>query len=521
MAYRGTEASIDCSRGGFTGNPNIDAIPKEMVVWPSRNINLHNNKRQRRGGTSHVYDNPIGSGEQILGLYDFTMRDGTQHIMVANANGDVYADETTKIDSGLSTSTFYSFETGENKLFYADGAAVPRVWDGSGAVGALANPPVDWSTIPCIQLLRHGRGNAQRMWGFNSIGAYASKAYSSSGDLEDFTSAPVFFPIDTPGGYGIIGGIEWKRNLYVFGRQKAYIIDDTDLSTSNWIVDPAPWDGGAASFRLMCVVGDDLICMTDDLEIYSVSVAIQAEDLTAASLTRPAHIDTWLRNNVKVSDISKFHMAFDRALRCLKIWVVKNGYTNADTCLTFYPDRAKQYGAAEAWGPIHDNEAYDSGYKASVSAPIKTSSGYKVYTGDYVGEVWELETANINDNSNAYSSKFTTPNISFDQPDVTKMFNDGLIVSEPEGDLEINITSRIDGIADVADTVSLLGIGGILGSFILGTSVLGESQVIDPSYGIKHVGKRIQTTIYNDSADEDFSVSSLIYRFKPKGIKQS
>ena len=43
MGYKGQTYQIPFHRGGLTANPNITAIPPEMMVPPTRNINLHEN----------------------------------------------------------------------------------------------------------------------------------------------------------------------------------------------------------------------------------------------------------------------------------------------------------------------------------------------------------------------------------------------------------------------------------------------------------------------------------------------
>ena len=82
MAYRGDTLYIPFDQGGFSHNPNIDAIEPTAMVDPSRNLNLDENGRRKRGGTLHIadgaWDAAITGTPTITGLYDFRLRSGTR-----------------------------------------------------------------------------------------------------------------------------------------------------------------------------------------------------------------------------------------------------------------------------------------------------------------------------------------------------------------------------------------------------------------------------------------------------------
>ena len=89
------------------------------------------------------------------------------------------------------------------------------------------------------------------------------------------------------------------------------------------------------------------------------------------------------------------------------MFYVNANETNVTKCLLYYIDRPPR----EAW-MLHDNEYYASGFDASYAAEFRASQGvWKIYTGDYSGNLWKLEEANANDNSNMFYGGFTTPPI--------------------------------------------------------------------------------------------------------------
>ncbi len=514
--YSGLTYVIDCAKGGLTGNKNIDSIAPSMMIWPSRNINIHRGGRESRGGTSHVYAAAITDTPDGRGIYDFQMVDGTQYIITAWNNGKVYKDDTTAIKTGMSTTTYFSFETAGDLLFIADGIGTPQVWTGA-AIADIANPATDWSTIPPFQFVLHGRGNSLRLWAANYTGVYSSKLYSTSADFQNFSDAStLYFPIQTGDGTGITAIMEHNDELWAFGKRTSYRIDDTDTDNTNWGYMANQWVGGVAHPRVLVrTPNNDMVAMMEDGEIYSINSVQQYGDYKAASLTRPSFMHEWVREHVDLSKISQFHATFDPTLRAIKFFVIRNGETEVDTAMCYFIDRSPE----EAW-MIHDNQTVASGYSASASGLIRKSAGvYKVYTQDYSGKVWELETSIKNDNSEAFYAGFTTPVLTFDNPREFKNYRNVQPVIEPAGDFNLSVKWWIDGTYCDTKTISMAGTGSLWNTAVFDTDIFADANLIDTSLSISDVGKRIQLELYNGSGDQDFFISTLMFDFHPRGPK--
>lgn len=508
--YKGQTYRIDCSRGGLNGNINIDVIPPQAMLYPSKNLNLHNGAREKRGGTSHVNAAAYSGTPIIKGVFDFILRNGIQYIMAACNDGKVYKDNTNTIKTGMATDQYFDFEIGEDKLFICDKTTTPQVWDGSGNTADITDSPTDWATNKPFQMIRHGYGASERMWGFTYLKAYASK----NNDMEDFSDANVVtLPIDIGETNGIVGAVEFGDRLIVFGRRQAFIIDDTDSSSANWGYSAVQWEGGVGHWRLIAKTPNDLVCMMEDGEIYSVAAAESYGDYKAASLTRPSFVHQWIKDNVRLSYINDFHAIYDPTIRAIKFFIVRSGFTYVDTALVYFIDRPPE----EAW-MIHDDIDYNSGYRAACSGLIKKGAGnYKIYTGDITGNLWELETANQNDNSNPFYGGFKSPNLTFDNPRVNKRFDKIWIITQPEGSYNLTIKWWVDGETQTGGTVSLAGAGGVLDSFVLGTSLLGGTELLDTPMDLRTIGKRLQFEIYNSGLNQTFKISQILIDFKPLG----
>ena len=517
MAYKGNTDRIPCSKGGLTGAKNIDDIPNHMMVYPSRNINLEKNGRRKRGGTTLLLGSAYTGAPKILGLYHAYFGDSTDgFILAATADGDLYKDDTNKIATGMGAVMPWSFEMGEDKVFIADGINIPKVWSGSGSAAAISEPAADFSTSPPFQLMVHSRGASKRMCALNEHGIYMSASHASAGDMEKFSTGAEAMFVETGDGYGLVGMVEFGEDIFLFGKKKAYRVDDSSLDTTEWGYDPAQWEGGAANWRLIIKTPNDVVVMADDGEIYSITSVSAYGDYKQASLTRNSWMHDWIKDYVKLTEIDQFHGQYDPALRAIFFWVVRNGQTSVDTALVYFIDRSPE----EAW-MVHDNQTADSGYKAACSCNVKQISGpHMIFTGDYKGNIWKLNQANRSDNSKGYYAGFRTPNISIDDPRLNKHFNAGRILMSPMGLYNLTAKCWIDGVLASSQDVSMDGGCAVLGTFLLDTDILGGEAIIDTSFKIGKVGKRIQYEFFNSTANQDFFISGIMTDWKPTGNKQ-
>ena len=507
MGFAGATYQIPCDRGGFTFNKNLDLVEPFMFVMPSRNINLHQNGRGKRGGTTKVNSTAVSGGPQILGLFDFQLA-ASSFQMFAATDGKIYKNTTSAIKTGMSTTNKYNFSVFDQEVYICDGANTPQTWDGAAAnTSDITTPAADWSTTQPIQMVAHGRNASRRMWAIAGSAVY----YSKLNDGKDWThSSAGKITIDTEDAYGLVGMIEFGNRLVVFGRKKTWIIVDDDTSTANWGYEAAQWSGGAAHWRGLIKLENDILVLADDAQLYSITGAQEYGDYRVASLTRPSYIDNYIRENISLSDIDDFHAVYDRTLRAVKIFVVRSGQTTIDTALVFFIDR----GAKEGW-TVHDNQDSSSGYSASASAEVRTGAGqYVIYTGDYSGFLWKLEQSTRSDDSAAYYGGFKTVNLNLENSRLRKHFRQLRCVMEAVGNYDLQISVWVDGEVQSGLTINMGSSGAVLGSFVLGTDVLGGVEFIDGRVDLNFVGKRIQFEFYNSGANQDFFISHILLDFQ-------
>ena len=515
MGYRGQSFFIPFDKGGLNHNKNMDMIPPEAMVHPSRNVNLNQNGRQTRGGTSYVYSSAISGTPQIMGIYDFTRIGGTQYIVVVGKDGKVYRNSTTAIKTGWTTSEKYAcFAVFDNELYIVNGYNTPAKWDGSTWTD-LTDIPADWTGVNMPQwIINHGRGASQRMFAGGCPTNPGRIYISPTGDGDDFSDANVTqMDIDTGDAYGIVGAVEFGDRLFLLGRRQSYLMDDTDADIANWGWQKAQWEGGTANFRLICRLPNDIVSMMDDGEVYSATALDNYGDYKAASIARPAYINEWIAEYLDLSKINQFHMQYDPILRCIKIFGVKKGYSVVNLALCYFIDR----GPLDGWIP-HDNDSANSGYDASASALVKVSEGeYKIYTGDYDGMVWSLESSSANDNGNAFYNGFKTPKLSMQDVRTNKKFAKGWLSFITTGAWPLYINWWVDNVLQETRGITASTEGGTLDIFVLDTDALGGDEVTESWFFLGNVGKRIQFEIFMNGVSEEFFISVMAVDYKYLG----
>jgi hypothetical protein len=519
MSYRGMSTEINFGRSGLNYNPNIAEVPKNAFLWPTRNIDLHRGLAEKRGGTARINAEAVSGSPRIMGMTDYRLSSASSFQVFATADGSVYKNPLSTIKTGMSTSNHFSFETFDvgdvNKLVICDGATVPQIWDGAAAsTSSLALLPTDWtgSNFPA-QIIRHQQGFATVpvAVGFSTT---KNALYIGKDDVLDYTDAEVTqFNCDTGDGYGLVGAAEFGERLFVFGKEKAFFLEDSSIDRADWYLVPAQFNGGAAHFRLIVKTDEDIMCMAQDGTIYSVAAAQEYGDYKLANLARPARIDRWIQDNVNMGRIDDFHAVYDPSKRCVMWFLARSGATQVKCALKYYVDRDP----VDAW-MVDEQPDYDSGYNASCSARVQTSTGsFRIYTGDYEGTLWKLGESTRSDDGNSYYGGFTIPYNELERPSLTKSMARVWAIVEPAGDYVANYNWWLDGVRKTGGEFSLAGTGAKFGSAQFDSAVFGSTEPIETPSELGDDGRRIKFEVYNNLANQTFAFSSIRYDFKPLG----
>ena len=515
MGYVGNIYQFPFNSAGFQFNRNTDLLTETALVDGTKNINLHEGGISKRGGSTKFLTSAMAGAPAITGLYDYRKQNGNSYRMWATEEGKVYHTlEVNLLKSGMSLSNRFHFSTFSDEVYISDGASIPQTWDGSNpSTSNITGIPTDWGSSPYypFQIIPHSRGANARQWAIRSDAVFAS----ANGDGKDFSDANVK-KIPVYSDSGLVGGIDFNGILFVFSKTKAYIIDDTSSDTADWGYKEAIWEGGVAHWRLITKAGNNIYLMMDDGLIYSIAAVQSSGDYEQSAINKPAHIDRWLREKVSLNNIENFHACYDRKLRAIKYFVQVTG-SNTNTGLTYFIDRSPEI----AW-VIHDNTENSSGYNASISAEVRTTTGnYVVSTGDFSGEIWNLEQSTKADNSLAYESSVKTRKINMGASRMWKHFRSmGLKVSS-QSNSTLTVRIWVDGVRKTDKTIDVSGSGAAFDEAVLDTSVFAEDSIVPYTVDLGYYGFDIQFEIVNDTEAEDYFLSEMLIDFKNIGIRNT
>lgn len=504
--------------GSFNGKTDYTNIPAGQFVTGTRNGNTHNDGFEKRGGTATV-GSQISASITSLGGGQLVKRStGTRHLYFAADDGNVYRDGVS-ILSGRSTSAYNHLTPINDTMFIANGVDLVKVDTGS-AVATISGPAADWSgsTQP-KKIIVHTKGGSRRAFAWGVPGKENYIYYSATGAFETFTggtSGNVF--VDMRHGEGVINCVSKDGVLWIFGKEETFYLDDSDSTVANWGTVKSSFRGGVASPRLSCVANNYIFNMTMEGDIYEVQTAEQLRDFEQSSITEPFFIHSYIRENWDLTKIAQFHMEFEPKTRSVRVFGVRTSQTTVDECLVYYVNQTK-------WGPVHDGlenrTTNGTGYKAAASFFAFASDGSKrLYTQDYNGQTWELESSTKSDNGNAYTAVAVTAWLDFDLAGIEKRYPYATLTYKSLGDYDVDILYAIDGLNQSQQTVTLSSSGAALDSFILDTDTLAIIGISEQEFDLGNIGRKIRVEMSNDAAGEDVFLSTLIFPFVNRGMRR-
>ena len=430
--------------GGYNYSKNIDKLDPSCMIEESCNFNILPDYLQTRGGTQKVLS--LSERQPITSLYQINDKNSINiHLLLTTFNGKIYKDDSEILDLSGSINKA-SYISWNDHIVINTGSTKPYVFDISASTISvyptdnLANDWITFSSYPSVMIL-HGRGLSSRAWALgtphNPNTLYYSDVNNGISTCPNFQqTGSGFFVINTPNNEPLTSMISFGDRLIVFSKTKSFIIDDSSLDIAEWGYTSAQWKGGCLNQELILQTENDLFAFSEDGTIYSVSAVMQYGDYRISSITEAAQINTYIQEKINNSLLLSAHAQFDPTLRAIKYFMAFSNYNLNNMALVYFIDKQPMNG----WS-IHHNINFDSGYDACSSCLIKnkTNNNSFVYTGDYDGNVWLLETDNINDAYEEFPLILTSPFINVDDPRNTKRFKRGYLEIIADNSLNIKI----------------------------------------------------------------------------------
>jgi hypothetical protein len=415
--------------GGFNYNKNISSMDPSCMIEDSYNFNLFPTYIQTRGGSSVTISLPEIS--PITSLYVAKLDTGEDVFLSTTLNGNIYRDNVLLKSMGILIK-YATYISWNGNIIINVSSGIPQVWDRISETttdypSQFLNP--DWelsNEYPNI-MISYGKGNSLRAWtigvGTNSNILYYSGINTGTSEVPDFKSygaAGQFF-ISTKSNEPLVGMVVFGDRLIMFSDSQSFVIDDTSSTTSSWGYAKAQWSAGALSHQTIVPIENDILIMTKDGTIYSLTTVISYGDYKISSISEGAGIENYIDERFNASVKNNMHAAYDLTLRAIKFFGASSSSSHNNTALSYAIDK----GPLNGWS-IHNNQLYDSGYDACSSVVwFKDNANHVILTGDYKGRIWELERSILFDESAPVPFKITTPWISGGEFRTTKKFKRG------------------------------------------------------------------------------------------------
>ena len=500
--------TVPCGAGGLNGSSSLTLVDI-AELRQALNLSYESDSWQKEGGASKINTTVISGAPKITGLTEFKT-----YKVAATSDGKIVTVVTggigTTLKTGLGANKLSTFietigATTTKKLFHFNGYDPVQVWDGIAAsTSAIATPPADWTSTSHPAL---GVSHNNRLWAFMNHRVY----YSVLADHENFTGTGSGSLEIFPGeGEKIVCGISYANRLWLFKYPKGiYYVDDNNPDQTYWSIRRHNSEIGMSGPLGIALADLDVHFLSSEGRIHSLARVQEFGGITSGAIM-PEKIGKWLRDTCKYS-------LFDKAIA------------------VYYPYKSEiHFAVTDVSGSdnnrrlvldLHDIETpkfrwSDRDTACSMSLFTDSNSKKKLMVGDAAGFVWELDTANKNKDSAGYNCIFETPEFSPVGLSELNPLGTGKVrvalqylevVFEPKGTHDLNVDVYGDGQYRYTVTFRMgESAGGAFGSFIFGTSTLGGGTISNTRRKLFGEYRRIKLKGYNNTANEDFSIFSMM-----------
>jgi|TARA_Y100000310_G_scaffold231529_2_gene234121 hypothetical protein len=521
MAFAGEVAELPIGIDGLAGTKNLSELgPGHLII--GENIRYDSGTLAKEGGSAKYNSSAISGTPSILGGHDWhPTGTSTQRMVVLLSDGDYKkdtggADFTVDLATGLTIGDFTNpvFVEGgkeaaanDKKLFMFSASNAVQVLDADGATsGNLATPPADWSGAnqPTFGLIHENR-----MWGGGNPNDPHRMYYSLTTDHEDFTGAGSGTIAVYPGeGEKLVGAISFKGLLICFKYPSGiYVIDTSDAAVANWLTSKHSTSIGGISPNGAIAIDNDVLFIDLNGEFHLISAITEFGNIGTRSLSDIANI-----SEIMLSETNKAEYPNTQAIY----------YTDKGEAHFTVSESGTAYNRRAVWDlNRRDLPRFRLSNKDENRSIWLYQDGDRIprpYTGDKGGFVWKLDQANRSKDGSGYSGKWQTSHMDFSHLDPelgTKNKNGRFIelVVEPTGNFDLSVSVVWDDVTHETITFNMGVTGADLGSFVLDTSKLAGSTILNKKKRLTGSGRRLSLIGTNSGDGEDFSVSKFYVGF--------
>jgi hypothetical protein len=520
MSFTGLVAELPIGQDGLTGSKNA-ALIKPTHLLQADGVSFFGDVLSKEGGASKYNASAITGDHPIRGGWDWWPTTTTQRAVIVTDEGKILKDSgggtfATELKSGLTINDddVPVFVEGgkeaaaeDRKLFIFTPSNQVQVLAADGATTSnISAPPADWTNgkpiFGCIHI--------DRLWaGGNTNDPYRLYA-SLATDHEDYTTTPLSLSIFPGEGEQNVAAISFKGLLIVFRYPVGiYLVDTRDPTSSNWTIERLSKTLGCAGPGCVVALEDDIMFLDPAGNLQLLSGVTEFGNLGLRSVSTESNFQTYFKQNVNISKLSRARAVLYPTKREVHWAVPGPGSTVNDARMVVDLNRPPQL--RFRWST---RDVCESIWIR------KNSDGIRVpYHGDNEGFVWEMDTDSKNKDSDGYSAIWQSSHddLSWLDPSLATVRKSGKfleLVVEPQGNWNLDVQVYWDGRLHQTVTFNMGVTGAALGSFELGSDILGNSPLANRKKRITGSGRRLSLRGNNSGADQDYSVLRFLLHFK-------
>ena len=513
--YSGQVAHVPFGQLGLLTDVGPGDVPRGAMI-KANNVSFETGLVTKAPGSLRYNTQVLPAG--ILAAIDYWPDTVTQRLIVACANGAIYRDIGDRVFSlavaiktGLSTLTAKAMfvEGGQEtalrskKLFFVSGTNQVQVISGDGIVMTeIAAPAADWVTpnFPNVALIHRNR-----LWAFLNQRSYAS----DTGNHENFTSNYLTSSIFPGEGGNITGAFVFKGRLFAFKEGGfVYYLDDTEVSSDNWVWRKIANNFGLASPHGIVEVANDMLAVNESGSPTSYNAVNALGDIESADLFRLLQVEDFMRTHTSLAGLDAMHSVYYEAKKQL-FFTARTTYKTTNDLL-IHVDFNKEQPRVALWPKDQANCLAMRRDVTKIPRPIYGSNDGYIYLMDRE----DRQVAGA-----AYTGEFKTGHMDFRFLDErlahkNKLFDYLAIEFKPMGTWDLSVDVYIDGTFSETLIYSMDVRDDGLDSFTLDLDPLGREEtqtVIRPLHGS---GRRISFHFRQAGNNQNFSIAAIDVGFR-------
>lgn len=517
--FDGLVADIPLGGDGLTGSQNL-ALLRPTQLLQAENVTYDEGVVRKEGGSAFYSITPLAGNPTILGGWDWWPDSTSQYMIVVTANGRLVADDGTgafgqtllgPADPGVPVFVEGGAEAPLNppKLFVF-GTGFVKVIEGNpltshGLTGAV---PSEWTNNYPKTACNH----ASRLWAAVGHRVY----YTRADDHEDFSTGDAGQLAVFPGeGDRIVQILSYKGLLIVWKYPSGiYAVNTTSPTLSNWSVSRISQSIGASGAQNAVMIDDDVLFVDQAGNIQLLSGIQEFGEVGSRDLTHVHDLNPFTRGKVNLSRLAFARAVYYAVRREVHIALTTIGQHMNDARLVVDFNRPGL--PRFRWSPREVCEGLwirrdvrgistlvagsDLGFIRLLDQATRSSDDIGGVPLGYLGSIQTAHT----------DFSYLDPALATRRKEARFLE----LVLESVGTWPVYADIIWDGRTTQTLTFNFSSLSA-LGSFVLGTSVLGGRPIWIVRRRAVGGGHRFSVRLYNSAAGHDFAIARAALYFKP------